>query len=111
MVILFIKLKTIVGEPNLSDQFKKIIKRYKKRWDITLISCDGLHAWLLTQSQFIAMVSTVGKASGSMTTLPKTFICRLVSDACLWLGALWLNLRYSLALTICESWARFFVSL
>ena len=27
----------------------------------------------------------------------------LVPDACLWLGSTWLNLRFSLALTICES--------
>ena len=35
------KFKCIDGKPNLSDQFKKIIKRYKKL-DITLISCDSL---------------------------------------------------------------------
>ena len=37
--------KIIVGKPNFSDQFKKIIKRYKKL-DITWMSCDSLHAWL-----------------------------------------------------------------
>ena len=26
------KFKRIVGKPNFSDQFKKIIKRYKKSW-------------------------------------------------------------------------------
>ena len=30
--------------------------------------------------------------------------------ACLWLGPPWLNLRFSLALTICESLAMFLVS-
>ena len=40
------KFKIIVGNPNFSDQFKKIIKRYKKKLDITWISCDSLHAWL-----------------------------------------------------------------
>ena len=39
----------------------------------------------------------------------KALICQLVSDACLWLGLAWHNLRFSLALTICESWAFFFV--
>ena len=39
------KFKRIVGKPNFSDQFKRIIKRYKKS-DITWISCDSLHAWL-----------------------------------------------------------------
>ena len=30
--------------------------------------------------------------------------------ACLWLDPPWLNLRFSLALTVYESWALFFVS-
>ena len=33
-----------------------------------------------------------------------------MSDAWLWLGAPWLNLRFSLALTICESLTLFSVS-
>ena len=33
--------KRNVGKPNLSDQFQKIIKPYKK-WDITWISCNSL---------------------------------------------------------------------
>ena len=44
------KFKIIVRNPNFRDQFKKIIKRYKKKMDITWISCDSLHAWLQTQS-------------------------------------------------------------
>ena len=40
------KFKRTVEKPNFSDQFKKIIKRYKKKLDITWISCDSLHAWL-----------------------------------------------------------------
>ena len=40
------KFKIIVGNPNFSDQFKKITKRYKKKLDITWIPCDSLHAWL-----------------------------------------------------------------
>ena len=31
--------------------------------------------------------------------------------ACLWLGPPWLGLGFSLALTVCGSWALFFVSL
>ena len=34
------KFKRIVGKPNLSDQFKKIIKH-----NITWMSCYSLHAW------------------------------------------------------------------
>ena len=34
------KFKRIVGKPNFSDQFKKIVKGL----DITWISCDSLHA-------------------------------------------------------------------
>ena len=46
------KFKIIVRSPNLRYQFKKIIKRYKKKkMDITWISCDSLHAWLQTQSR------------------------------------------------------------
>ena len=39
------KFKIIAGTPNFSDQFTKIIKRYKKL-DRTWTSCDSLHAWL-----------------------------------------------------------------
>ena len=42
---LVFEFKITVGKPNFSDQFKKIIKRYKKL-DITWISCDSLHPWL-----------------------------------------------------------------
>ena len=38
------KFKRIVGKRFFSDQFKKIIKRYKKMLDITWITCDSLHA-------------------------------------------------------------------
>ena len=37
---LIYKSKPLVGKPNFSDQFKKIVKRL----DITWISCDSLHA-------------------------------------------------------------------
>ena len=39
------KFKIIVGKPTFSDQFKKIIKRYKKV-GYNFKSCDSLHAWL-----------------------------------------------------------------
>ena len=37
------KFKRIVGKPNFSDQFKKIVKHYI-RVGLTWISCDSLHA-------------------------------------------------------------------
>ena len=40
---------------------------------------------------------------------PKALIRWLVSDACLWLDPPQLNLRFSLALAICESGALFVV--
>ena len=40
----------------------------------------------------------------------KTFLGGFVPVACLWLGPLWLILRFSLAPNICESRTRFFVS-
>ena len=54
------KFKIIVRNPNFRDQFKKIIKRYKKKMDIlvTWISCDSLHAWLQTQSRVLAVASS-----------------------------------------------------
>ena len=58
MVIKFINLKELLENLILVINSKKIIKRYKKL-DITCIKCDGLHAWLQTQSQFIAMVSSL----------------------------------------------------
>ena len=37
------QFKQIVGKPNFSDQFKKIVKPYI-RVGLTWISCDSLHA-------------------------------------------------------------------
>ena len=51
------KFKIIVRNPNFCDQFKKIIKRYKKM-NITWISCDSLHEWLQTQSRVLAVASS-----------------------------------------------------
>ena len=38
------KVKRIVGKPNFSDQFKKMVKRYI-RIGYNFDSCDSLHAW------------------------------------------------------------------
>ena len=43
------KLKKIVGYNNFSTQFIKIISHYKK-FAITLMNCNRLHAWWSTQS-------------------------------------------------------------
>ena len=51
------KLKRIVGKPNFSDQFKKIVKRYIK----VVYNLDVMRqsaCLVLTQSRFIAMVSS-----------------------------------------------------
>ena len=40
MVVFVYKFRRIVGKPNFRDQFKKIIKRYKKLDIITWISLD-----------------------------------------------------------------------
>ena len=40
--------KRAVGKPNFNDQFKKMIKRYKKKLDITCISCDSQRGWSKT---------------------------------------------------------------
>ena len=59
-----------------------------------------------TQSRFIAIVSFL---IARRWVKPQTHCLRvalvrwLVPYACLWLGQAWLNMRFSLALTICES--------
>ena len=52
------KFKRIIEKAECSDQFKQVIKRYKKL-DTTWLSCDNLHDRLHTQSPFIAMVSSL----------------------------------------------------
>ena len=67
------KSKRIVEKPNLSDQFKKIVKRYIRvgyNLDITRLS-----AWLVLNPitvysyGFLFNCMTVGQASDSMTAL------------------------------------------
>ena len=68
------KFKIIVRNPNFRDQFKKIIKRYKKK--------DGYNLNIMGQSAclvanpitgfscgFLFNCTTVGQASDSMTSL------------------------------------------
>ena len=63
MVIKFIhKFKRSVGKPNFSDQFKKIIKRYKIV-GYNLISCDGLNPITVYSYGFHFKCTTVGQAS------------------------------------------------
>ena len=42
------RFRIIIGMPSFSDQFKKIIKRYKRmRYNMDIMrSCESLHAWL-----------------------------------------------------------------
>ena len=49
--------------------------------------------------------STLGQPLTQRRPWRKALIGRLVTGAYLWLGPRRLNLRFSLAMTICESWA------
>ena len=52
------KFKRIVGKPNFSDRFKKIIKRYiKVGYNLDVIRQSA--CLVLAQSRFIAMVSSL----------------------------------------------------
>ena len=58
MVIKLISSKELLEDLILviiSKRFSNVIKKL----DITWVSCDSLHAWLLTQPWFIAIVSSV----------------------------------------------------
>ena len=62
MVIKFINSKELLENLILVIISKKIlIKRYKKKFDITWISCDSLHVWLLTRER--------GAAGSSLTSI------------------------------------------
>ena len=67
------KFKRIVGKPYLSDQFKKIVKRYIKieyNLDIMRQSvCLVLNAITVYSYGFLFNCTTVGQASDSMTAL------------------------------------------
>ena len=67
------KFKRIVGKPNFSDQFKKIVKRYIRfgyNLDIMRQSaCLVLHPITGNSYAFLFNCTTVGQASDSMTAL------------------------------------------
>ena len=67
------KFKRIVGKPNFSDQFKKIVKRYIRvgyNFDIMRQSaCLVLNPITVYSYGFLFNCTTVGQASDSMTAL------------------------------------------
>ena len=69
-------LKRVVGKPNYIDQFKMIIKRYKR---------VGYN--MDTMRQSACLVVNHG-GSGLRLNNGQALICWLVSDANLWLGSL-----------------------
>ena len=71
------KFKRIVGKPNLSDKFKKIIKHYIKigyNLDVMRQSaCLFLNPITVYSYGFLFNCTTVGQASDSMTALALSF--------------------------------------
>ena len=67
------KFKRIAGKPNFSDQFKKIVKHYKRigyNLDITRQSaCLVLNPITVYSYGFLFGCTTVGRASGSVAAL------------------------------------------
>ena len=67
------KFKRIVGKPNFTDQFKKIVKRYIRIWynlDIMRQSaCLVLKQIMVYSYGFLFNCTTVGQASDSMMAL------------------------------------------
>ena len=67
------KLKQIVGKPNFSDQFKKIIKRYiKVGYNLDVMrqsACLVLNPITVYSHGFLFNCTTVSQASDSMTAL------------------------------------------
>ena len=72
-VIKFVNLKKIVGKPSFIDQFKKIIKRYKRvgyNMDIMRQSVRLVENQITVNGYgYLFNCTTVGQASDSMTTL------------------------------------------
>ena len=58
---------------------------------------------------FLFNCTTIGHASGSVTTPTNRINDLFVPDPCLCLGPPWLNIELTLALTDCESSTFFFV--
>ena len=67
------KFKRIVGKPNFSDQFKKIIKRYiKVGYNLDVMwqsACLVLNPITVNSYGILFNCTTVGQASASMTAL------------------------------------------
>ena len=67
------KFKRIVGKPNFSDQFKKIVKRYiRVGYNLDIMrqsACLVLNPITVYSFGFLFNCTTVGQASDSMTTL------------------------------------------
>ena len=71
------KFKRIVGKPNFSDQFKKIIKHnIKVEYNLDVIrqsACLVLNPIMVSSYVFLFNCMTVGQASDSMTALTLSF--------------------------------------
>ena len=67
------KFKQIVGKPNLSDQFKKIIKCYiKGGYNLDVMrqsACLVLNPFTVYSYGFLFNCTKVGQASDSMTAM------------------------------------------
>ena len=67
------KFKRIVGKPNFSDQFKKIVKRYiRVGYNLDVMrqsACLVLNPITVNSYGFLFNCTTVGQASDSMTAL------------------------------------------
>ena len=67
------KYKRIVGKPNFSDQFKKIVKRYiRVGYNLDIMRQSAylvLNPFTVDSYGFLFNCTTVGQASDSMTTL------------------------------------------
>ena len=70
---LIYKFKRIVGKPSLSDQFKKILKRYTQvKYNLDIMrqsACLVLNLITVYSYGFLFNCTTVGQASDSMTSL------------------------------------------
>ena len=74
------KFKRIVGNPNSSDQFKKIVNRYiKVGYNLDVMqqsACLVLNPITVSSYGFLFNCTTVGQASESMTALTLSFNLR-----------------------------------
>ena len=79
------KFKQIVGKPNFSDQFKKIVKRYiRVGYNLDIMqqfACLVLNPITVYSYGFLFYCTTVGQALDSMMALTKALISGLVPDA------------------------------